>query len=163
VFAEFRSAPRGQKRVAVTGAYVGELLRARVRLHGIQLGRPVDVVLDRDHRRALGFEVHCGDDARRFLPFSVVAISSDTLSITSSLLLLDRSELRFYTDRGATFASLRQTPVERDGGSLGVLEDLRLTEDGVVTTVVVRTAKGRAEVPYDDRITLGNTGVRVAS
>jgi hypothetical protein len=134
-----------------------------VRLHGIQLGQPVDVVLDRDHRRALGFEVHCGDDERRFLPFSVASISRETLSISSSLLLLDRSELRFYTDRGATFGSLRQTPVELDGRPLGVLEDLRLTEDGVVTTLVVRTAKGRAEVPYDDRITLGAARVRVAS
>jgi hypothetical protein len=147
----------------VTGAYVGELLRARVRLHGIQLGRPVDVVLDREHRRALGFEVHCGDDERRFLPFSVAAIGRDTLSITSALLLLDRSELRFYTDRGATFASLRETPVERDGRPLGVLEDLRLTEDGLVTAVVVRTAKGRVEVPGNERITLGAARVRVAS
>jgi hypothetical protein len=147
----------------VTGAYVGELLRARVRLHGIQLGRPVDVVLDRDHRRALGFEVHCGDDERRFLPFSVAAIGRETLSITSALLLLDRSELRFYTDRGATFASLRQTPVEQNGRELGALEDLRLTEDGVVTGVVVQTAKGRIEVPYDGRITLGAARVRVAS
>jgi hypothetical protein len=145
------------------GAYVGELLRARVRLHGIQLGRPVDVVLDRDHRRALGFEVHCRDDERRFLPFSVASIGSDTLSITSALLLLDRSELRFYTDRGATFASLRATPVEQDGRVLGVLEDLRLTADGLVNAVVVRTAKGRLEVAYDRRITLGAAHVRVAS
>jgi hypothetical protein len=145
------------------GAYVGELLRARVRLHGIQLGRPVDVLLDREHRRAVGFEVHCGDGERRFLPFSVASIGRDTVAIASALHLLDRSELRFYTDRGATFASLRQTPVEQDGRPLGALEDLRLSQDGLVTAVVVRNATGRKEVSHDERITLGAARVRVAS
>jgi hypothetical protein len=145
------------------GALVGDLLRARVRLHGIQLGRPVDVILDRGHHRALGFEVHCGDDERRFLPFAVVRFGDDTLAITSSLLLLDGSELRFYTDRGSTFASLRHTPVHRDGRLLGPLEDVRLSAEGEIETLVARTANGLLEVPYDSRITLGPSGVRAAS
>lgn len=145
------------------GATVGDLLRARVRLHGIQLGRPVDVILNRERRRALGFEVHCGDDERRFLPFAVARFGGDTLAITSSLLLLDGSELRFYTDRGATFASLRNTPVHRDGRLLGALEDARLTDDGEIEALVARTQNGPLEIAYDDRITLGPARVRAAS
>lgn len=142
---------------------VGDLLRARVRLHGIQVGRPVDVILDRGQRRALGFEVHCGDDKRRFLPFSVAGFSDDTLAITSSLLLLDGSELRFYTDRGSNFASLRHTPVHRDGRLLGALADLRLSANGEIEALVANTQHGQFEVAYDARITLGPSGVRAAS
>lgn len=142
---------------------VGDLLRARVRLHGIQLGRPVDVILDRAQRRALGFEVHCGDDERRFLPFAVARFGGDTLAITSSLLLLDGSELGFYTDRGSTFASLRNTPVHRDGRLLGPLEDARLTADGEIEALVAITENGPLEVAYDGRITLGPADVRAAS
>jgi hypothetical protein len=145
------------------GATVGDLLRARVRLHGIQVGRPVDVILDRQQRRALGFEVHCGDDERRFLPFAVARFADDTLAITSSLLLLDRSELRFYTDRGSTFASLRHTPVHRDGRLLGPLADVRLSADGQIEALVARTQNGPLEVAYDNRVTLGPAGVRAAS
>jgi hypothetical protein len=161
--AEFAARSRGQKCSEVTGAYLGELLRARVRLHGIELGRPVDVVLDRDRRRAIGFEVHCRDDERRFLPFAVASISGDTLAVKSSLHLLDRSELRFYTDRGATLGSLRQTPIERDGAILGALEDLWVNEEGEVKRLAVRTLRGRAEVPYDERTTLGAAGVRATA
>jgi hypothetical protein len=142
---------------------VGNVLRARVRLHGIELGRPVDVILDREQRRALGLEVHCGDDERRFLPLSVAKLDGDTIAITSSLLLLDASELRFYTDRGATFASLRNAPVHRDGRLVGSLQDLRLEADGEIRAVVARTKNGPLELPYDDRITLGPAGVRAAS
>ena len=145
------------------GAMVGDLLRARVRMHGIQLGRPVDVILDREHRRALGLEVHCGDDERRFLPLAVAAIHGDTIAIRSPLLLLDPSELRFYTDGGATFSSLRNRPVHRDGRLVGSLEDLRLRPDNEIAAVVVRTTEGPVELPYDDRIALGPAGVRAAS
>jgi hypothetical protein len=147
----------------VTGALVGDLLRARVRLRGILLGRPVDVILDRGHRRALGFEVHCGDGERRFLPFTVARFGGETLAITSSLLLLDGSELRFYTDRGATFASLRNSSVYRDGKLLGPLQDMRLSGDGEIEALVARTQQGRLEVAFDKRITLGPRDVRAAS
>ena len=41
-----------------------ELLALPVRLHGIQLGRPIDLLLDRDARRAVGLDVFCGDEER---------------------------------------------------------------------------------------------------
>ncbi len=42
-----------------------------VRLHGIQLGRPVDLLLDPDTRRAVGLDLLCGDEVHRFLPVAV--------------------------------------------------------------------------------------------
>ena len=45
-----------------------ELLRLPVRLHGIQLGRPVDVLLDAEAWRVVGLDVLCGDEVHRFLP-----------------------------------------------------------------------------------------------
>ena len=52
----------GDKRRAMPGVSASELLRLPVRMHGIQLGHAVDVIFDRDRRRALGLEVLCGDD-----------------------------------------------------------------------------------------------------
>lgn len=138
-------------------------MRVPIRVHGIQLGWPVDVIFDRELRRALGLEVHCRDDARRFLPLAVATQSGEALSIASSLLLLDESELRFYTERGATFASLRETVVERAGRVLGQLQDLELADDGTIEELVVRTARGTVDVPYDARVTLAPGGVRAAS
>jgi hypothetical protein len=147
----------------VRATYVGGLLRAPVRLRGIQLGRPVDVIFDRELRRALGFEIHCGDDVRRFLPFSVASYDGDALEIPSSLVLLDAHELRFYTERGATFASLRDGTVHRDGRPLGLLGDAKLTANGTIEELVVRTASGTIIVPYDANVAVAAARVRAAS
>jgi hypothetical protein len=145
------------------GATVGDLLRARVRLRGIELGRPVDVILDRERRRALGLEVLCGDGERRFLPLAAARFSGDTVAINSSLLLLDASELRFYTERGATLGSVRNAPVHRAGRLVGSLGDLRVKADGEIEALIVRTKDGPLELPYDDRVTLAPVEVRAAS
>ena len=145
------------------GAVVGDMLRARVRLHGIELGRPVDLILDRGCRRALGLEVHCGDGERRFLPLAVARLSGDTLAIRSSLLLLDTSELRFYTERGVTLASLRNAPVHSAGRLVGSLADLRVKADGEIEALIIRTKDGPVELPYDDGVTIAPVGVRAAS
>jgi hypothetical protein len=145
------------------GATVGDLLRARVRLHGIELGRPVDVILDRERRRALGLEVRCGDGERRFLPLAVARFSGDTVAISSSLLLLDASELRFYTERGATLTSLRNAPVHHAGRLVGSLDDLVVKADGEIEALLVRTKDGPLQLPYDDRVALAPAGVRAAS
>ena len=73
-----------------------ELLGLPVRLHGIQLGRPVDAWLDARADRLVGFEILCGDEARRFLPFAVVTVHADELAIDSALMLIDERELDFY-------------------------------------------------------------------
>ena len=66
-----------------------QLLGLPVRLHGLQLGQPSDLLLDREVMRAVGFEVVCGDDARRFLPFPTAAITEEAIIITSPLVMLE--------------------------------------------------------------------------
>jgi hypothetical protein len=65
-------------------------------MHGIQLGRPVDAWLDARADRLVGFEILCGDGARRFLPFAVVTLKVSELAIDSALTLIDERELGFY-------------------------------------------------------------------
>ena len=50
------------------------LLGLAVRLHGVHLGRPVDILLDRDGERVVGLDVLCGDELHRFLPLPTAAI-----------------------------------------------------------------------------------------
>ena len=115
-----------------------ELLRLPVRVHGIQLGRPVDVILDGEPRpRAVGFEVLCGDQGRRFLPLAAARIDRDQIGVESTLMLLEGSALRYYRDRGRTLANARGSEVARAGKMLGVLHDLVVAADGTIETVVV--------------------------
>ena len=65
-------------------------------MHGIQLGRPVDVLLDAHADRLLGFEVLCGDGARRFLPFSVARLRVDEINLESALTLIDERDVEYY-------------------------------------------------------------------
>src|SRR5207253_2289070 len=46
------------------------VLHLPVRARGIELGRPMDIVLDLAGGRAVGIEVFCGDKRRRFLPLA---------------------------------------------------------------------------------------------
>jgi hypothetical protein len=82
-------------------------LNRRVLLSGgIELGRVVDVILERDADRALGLDVLCGDGQHRFLPMATVARLGADIRIESSLTLLEPAELDFYRLRGR---SLRAT------------------------------------------------------
>jgi hypothetical protein len=65
-------------------------------MHGIQLGRPVDALLDARVDRLLGFEVLCGDGARRFLPFSVARLRADEIALDSALTLIDERDIGYY-------------------------------------------------------------------
>jgi hypothetical protein len=80
------------------------LLQQPVRLRGIQLGRAVDLILDADARRVLGFDVLCGDGTHRFLPYAAADPQHDEIVVSSSLLLLDEEELDFYRERGTTLS-----------------------------------------------------------
>ncbi len=83
---------------SVTGSRAAEaLLGLPVRVHGIELGRPVDVVLDLESRRAIGLEVRCPDDARRFLPLAAARLREDEVAVGSALLLLDEREVARVT------------------------------------------------------------------
>jgi hypothetical protein len=143
------------------GVSAERLLRLPVRVRGIELGRPVDLVLDREHTRVLGFEVLCGDEERRFLPLAVATIRESELEVRSSLALLEAAELAFYTKRGTTFAALRGSSVVRAGRLVGELLDLTLAADGTIDLVVVATPGGRDELDNGADLTLVAAGTRV--
>jgi hypothetical protein len=149
----------------VDGGSVQELLRRPVRLRGIELGRPVDLVLDRERRRGLGLEVVCGDDERRFLPLAVGHVSGDAIEVRSSLVLLDERELAFYMDRGSTYGSLRGAQVFVAGEPVGSLEDVVLAVDGSIESVRVAAPEGARELPFTADVVLGapRRSVRAAS
>jgi hypothetical protein len=75
-------------------------------VHGIHLARPIDVLVDAQSDRVVGLEIHCGDGARRFLPFAVVDVREDELAIESALTLLDERDLDFYRPRTRRVADL---------------------------------------------------------
>lgn len=99
-----------------------ELLNLPVRVRGIELGRPVDLIVDRELTRAIGFDVLCGDEAHRFLPFAVTRIAEAAIEIDSPLVLLDFDQVAFYRRQASSLRSLngeRQTLLVDEDGSLG--------------------------------------------
>ncbi len=143
------------------GVSADRLLRLPVRVRGIELGRPVDLVLDREHTRVLGFEVLCGDEERRFLPLAVATVREGELEVRSSLALREAAELAFYTKRGSTFAALRGSGVLRARRPAGELTDLTLAVDGTIASVVVTTPDGREELDNGADVVLVPVGTRV--
>jgi hypothetical protein len=83
-----------------------DVLSLPVRLHGIQLGRPVDALVDPNVDRLLGFEVLCGDDTERFLPFAVARLRPAEIAIDSALTLIDERNLDFYRRRSRRLSEL---------------------------------------------------------
>ena len=112
-----------------------ELLQLPVQLHGIRLGRPVDVLLDAAEWRALGFVVLCGDDSPRFLVFAAAEPQEDAISVTSALLLLE--DVDFYRDRARSLRALLGGTVVEEGEGIGELRDLLVRMDGSVEGLVV--------------------------
>ncbi len=111
-----------------------ELLQLSVRLNGIRLGRPVDLLLDPAEWRALGFVVLCGDESSRFLVFAAADLREDAIDVSSALLLLD--DVEFYRDRSRSLrdllgAELRDLLVTPDGG----VEALVVERDGVLQQI----------------------------
>jgi hypothetical protein len=128
-----------------------ELLALPVRLHGIQLGRPVDLLLDRDAQRAVGLDVLCGDEVHRFLPLPTAAVGRGEIRILSPLVLLERRELDFYRSRTLALSRLRGGVVERNGRQLGQLRDVVVADDGRLTAAIVDEDR----IPFD-------VGLRIA-
>ena len=118
----------------LTGA---ELLALPVRLHGVQLGRPVDLLLDRNTLRAVGLDVLCGDEVHRFLPLPTAFVSGDEIAILSPLVLLEQDQLHFYRSKTFALSTLRGRTVERKGRDLGALGDVVVDPMGELVAVVV--------------------------
>jgi len=129
-----------------------DLLVLPVRLHGIQLGRPVDLLLDREDRRALGFDILCGDDVHRFLPLPTASVTDDALTISSPLVLLEEDELAFYRTRAVALASLRGRVVERGGRPVGTLKDVVVASDGVLAEAIVDLDGLERRLPFDETV-----------
>jgi hypothetical protein len=112
-----------------------ELLLLPVRLHGIRLGRPVDVLLDAEAWRALGFVVRCGDESERFLVFATADPREDEVAVPSALLLLE--DVAFYRERSRSLRALLGGAVSNGRTGLGDLRDLLLAPDGAVAALLV--------------------------
>jgi hypothetical protein len=105
-------------------------LHLPVRLRGLQLGRPVDLLLETDTWHALGFVVHCRDESQRFLPLLAAQTTDEAIRVGSALMLLE--DVGFYRARGTSYRSLLGGEVHRKGRPAGRLRDLLFT-DGEVT------------------------------
>lgn len=142
------------------GHHVGEmravgakdLLASPVRLHGIELGRPVDVLLDREELRAVGLDVLCRDEVHRFLPLPTAIIGEGEIVIRSPLVLLEEDELSFYRERAFALSDLRGASVELDGRPVGVLRELVIESSGRPVQVVLDVDGVERSVPFDESV-----------
>lgn len=150
----FQGAGVGHDWGAVDPVRADSLLAMPVRLHGIALGRPADLLLDRNELRAVGFDVACGDEIHRFLPFATAAIADGGIMIRSPLVLLEEDELAFYRARTFGLATLRGHPVERSGKPVGRLVDVVVSGDGTLSGVVVAADGTETQLPFDASIRL---------
>ena len=139
-----------------------ELLSLPLRLHGIELGRPVDLLVDRGDLRLLGFDVLCRDDVHRFLPLPTALVADDGIVISSPFVLLEEDELAFYKSRAAALASLRAAPVTRAGLPVGTLNEVAFDADGAPTELIVEDGGRDAPVPFDESVRI-ETGSRSAA
>ena len=106
--------------------FASAALQLPVRLRGIQLGRPVDLLLETGSWHGLGYVVRCGDASQRFLPLAASQTVDGEIRVASALMLLE--DVGFYRARGTSFRSLLGGEVQRGGRSAGRLRDLVLTE-----------------------------------
>src|SRR5690349_24188903 len=112
-----------------------ELLQLPVQLHGIRLGRPVDLLFDPTEWRALGFVVLCGDESRRFLVFAAAEVREEAIDLVSALVLLE--DIDFYRERSRSLRELLGRVVVGERRELGELRDLLLSPGGRVDALVV--------------------------
>lgn len=121
-----------------------ELLLLPVQLHGIRLGHPVDLLLDAESWRALGFVVLCGDESERFLVFAAADPRDDAIDVPSSLMLLE--DVDFYRTRSRSLRDVLGRVVVNGRRERGELRDLRLDPDGTVAALVVEQDDAVREV-----------------
>lgn len=145
----------GELGLADASVFGERLLGLPVRVRGIQLGWTVDLLLDPKRSRLVGLDVSCGDEQRRFLPFSTAILAGEELLVPSALVLVDDEDAAFYRKRSVRFSALRGLPVEQDKRLLGLLHDVVLDRDGAVTTLVVDANGGRLDVPCTGFLELG--------
>jgi hypothetical protein len=131
-----------------------QLLRFPVRLDGMDVGRAVDLIIDPDHRRAVGFDVLCRDDVHRFLPLAAAEVQGEEIRLGSAFALLDGAGFEFYRDRTSSLRALKGKQVARAGKELGALRDVVVSAEGAIEAFVVRSADGTRDVPVEPTISL---------
>jgi len=94
-----------------------------VQLRGIQLGRPVDVLLHPQEPYALGLDVLCGDDRHLFLPVSAAQVRDGHVEAASSLVLLDLRDDSYYRLESRALSALRGTRIDADAELRDVVLD----------------------------------------
>jgi hypothetical protein len=120
----------------MTGGLLGrELLARPVRIRGIQLGRPVDLVVDPVSWRVIGLDVRCGDGVLRFLPLAAARVRADEVEVRSALLLLDEGDTSFYRRGTLSLRRLVGSRVTERGEPSGPLADVVVSSDGAITAV----------------------------
>jgi hypothetical protein len=128
------------------------LLTLPVRLHGIQLGRPADLLLDGESFRGVGLDVVCGDEVHRFLPLPTAVIGEDEIGIRSPLVLLEDDELDFYRSRAIALSSLHGRPVQRGRREAGRLRDVVLGAGRELVAVIVESDGRTRRIVFDSTI-----------
>jgi len=108
----------------VTRRLAGELLRLPVRTRDIEIGHPVDLIVDPVGNRAVGFDVLCRDDEHRFLPWTAATIGDGAIAVESPLVMLSEEQLAFYRTRAASLREL-----------VAVLENVLVDADGTFEVV----------------------------
>ena len=92
----------GRDSLQMTGLTAETLLHLPVRVRGIHVGWPVDLILDAEGTRAIGLDVLCADETHRFLALAAAEVRANEISVSSALTLLTDVELAFYRAQGTT-------------------------------------------------------------
>jgi hypothetical protein len=130
-----------------------ELLALPVRLHGIQLAKPVDLLLDRDGLRAVGVDLDCRDQKRRFLPLPTAKIDDEQIAVLSALLFLEGDEVDFYRSRTVALSELRGGIVQRNRQEVGRLVDVIVGPGGELRGMLVDRHGRAVRMSYDGTLT----------
>lgn len=112
-----------------------ELLLLPVQLANIRLGQPVDLLLDAESWRVIGFVVLCGDGSKRFLPYAAADVRDKELAVSSALLLLE--DVAFYRGRSRSLRAVLGGSAVDGRNGLGRVRDLLLARDGTVDSLIV--------------------------
>jgi hypothetical protein len=135
-----------------------KLRRLPVRLRGILLGRPADLILHPSAPRLLGLDVLCGDGTHRFLPSSASTVREEEIEVSSPFVLLDLPPDSLYRSQARLLTKLIGTTLGDDGA---VLRDVVLGPGWTIDELVLEDARGRRRVPSGRNLSAGRTALSV--
>jgi hypothetical protein len=129
-----------------------KLRRLPVRLRGILLGRPADLILHPSAPRLVGIDVLCGDGTHRFLPSSASEVREEEIDVGSPFVLLDLPSDSLYRSHARLLSKLIGTTVGDDGA---VLRDVVLGPGWTIEELVLEHGRGRRRVPSAGNLLAG--------